>query len=321
MMQRRSFLGFPVSVLATVSAILGAGCGEQPTEASPLGAPEVTFSEIGDTGIGTGEVNEVTPSTNEANEAEGWAHVIWNSDDAGVGEAPLKLISTRNFYSCFEYRIDGESALDGRDNPNSDISDGLWPYECVFNSSATLDLVAENYVDVRMVFGAEEDERFDWTRFYVLTEFSKDDCKSGQWEALGFKNQGQCVRFIETGSVPDVTGVVTWETGKPDALRTYRSEITVLEQTGGGTVHTLGSDGDWSYDVTCMKIEGNEAWFAGERASDGATVVFYAKDGGDGTDYFNQWTDTPEHPHGYSCDDLGSWSSGKEVTDGDLTIN
>ena len=28
---------------------------------------------------------------------------------------------------------------------------------------------------------------------------TKDDCKKGGWEQYGFKNQGQCVRFIETG--------------------------------------------------------------------------------------------------------------------------
>lgn len=27
----------------------------------------------------------------------------------------------------------------------------------------------------------------------------KVDCKNGGWEAFGFKNQGQCVRFVETG--------------------------------------------------------------------------------------------------------------------------
>ena len=28
---------------------------------------------------------------------------------------------------------------------------------------------------------------------------SKDECKDGGWEAFGFSNQGQCVRYIETG--------------------------------------------------------------------------------------------------------------------------
>lgn len=27
----------------------------------------------------------------------------------------------------------------------------------------------------------------------------KDDCKNGGWEAFGFKNQGQCIRFANTG--------------------------------------------------------------------------------------------------------------------------
>ena len=28
---------------------------------------------------------------------------------------------------------------------------------------------------------------------------TKDDCKNGGWEQFGFRNQGQCVRFVETG--------------------------------------------------------------------------------------------------------------------------
>jgi hypothetical protein len=28
---------------------------------------------------------------------------------------------------------------------------------------------------------------------------TKDDCRDGGWERFGFKNQGQCIRFIETG--------------------------------------------------------------------------------------------------------------------------
>jgi hypothetical protein len=28
---------------------------------------------------------------------------------------------------------------------------------------------------------------------------SKDDCKNGGWEAFGFRNQGQCIQFVNTG--------------------------------------------------------------------------------------------------------------------------
>ena len=56
-----------------------------------------------------------------------------------------------------------------------------------------------------MVFGAERDERFDWTRFEVLPVPNKDDCKKGGWETLSrddgspFKNQGDCIQYLNTG--------------------------------------------------------------------------------------------------------------------------
>jgi hypothetical protein len=33
---------------------------------------------------------------------------------------------------------------------------------------------------------------------------TKGDCKKGGWQTLGFANQGQCVRFVETGKAPVV---------------------------------------------------------------------------------------------------------------------
>ena len=146
----------------------------------------------------SGNNDEVMPSTNQANFDNGWAHVTWNAVDAGVGIAPLKFTSSRSFASCFEYRVDDADATDPS-NFNTDIADGLWPFVCVNNSTATRELTANSHVDVRMVFGAETDERFDWTRFYVMTEASKDDCKDGGWQDQGFRNQGQCIRFVETG--------------------------------------------------------------------------------------------------------------------------
>ena len=173
-----------------------AACAESPT-ATYLDI-EPAFAGIGDTGIKIGDQDAVTPSTNEANKTNGWAYVEWNSDNAGVGEAPLKFLSSRNFLSCFEYRIDGASPT-GIDNHNPAVTDGLWPFVCVNNSEATLDLTANTFVDIRMVFGAEGDERFDWTRYYVMTGVSKDQCMDGGWQARGFVNQGHCIRFAETG--------------------------------------------------------------------------------------------------------------------------
>jgi len=33
----------------------------------------------------------------------------------------------------------------------------------------------------------------------LLVATSKDDCKNGGWETFGFRNQGQCIRFVNTG--------------------------------------------------------------------------------------------------------------------------
>lgn len=107
-----------------------------------------------------------TPSTNDENRDRGWAH--FNVVETRVGEVDVEFVSERSFWSCFEYRSDGEpSPWPDVDNFNTDIGDGLWPFTCVQNETVEETLVAEEYVEIRMVFGAERDERFDWTRIDV----------------------------------------------------------------------------------------------------------------------------------------------------------
>jgi hypothetical protein len=114
-------------------------------------------------------VNAVTPSTNDINRVNGWAHV----DVVSVNQAPrsitFRFVSTRSFYSCFEYRTNsGRSQVipeNGGVNYNGQITDGLYPYVCVSNSTQVLTIATNQRVEIRMVFGAETDERFDWTRF------------------------------------------------------------------------------------------------------------------------------------------------------------
>ncbi|MFC1688213.1 hypothetical protein ACFL07_00960 [Pseudomonadota bacterium] len=81
----------------------------------------------------------------------------------------MEFVSTRAFYSCFEYRTDGDLTQKIDDtNFNSEITDGLYPFFCVNNQVRVETITALEYVEVRMVFGAETDERFDWTRFDVI---------------------------------------------------------------------------------------------------------------------------------------------------------
>jgi alpha-tubulin suppressor-like RCC1 family protein len=55
---------------------------------------------------------------------------------------------------------------------------------------------------------------------------SKDQCKNGQREVLGFANQGQCVRFVETGKASDQGN------SPPTGIFTMVS--------AGGLLHTCG---------------------------------------------------------------------------------
>lgn len=162
-------------------------------------------------GVVLAAVNAVTPSTNDINRTNGWAHVDQLTEV--VGTTDLQFISTRSFYSCFEYRTDGDTSQilseHGGVNYNTLVTDGLYPYVCENNSSETLTIHANQYVEVRMVFGAETDERFDWTRFDVVPAVpqSKDECKNGGWKTFSdpaFKNQGDCVSWVQ--SSPNAVG-------------------------------------------------------------------------------------------------------------------
>jgi len=117
------------------------------------------------------EVNYVTPSTNELNKTKNWAFVEQISK--GLGTTNLQFTSSRAFLSCFEYRTDGDTSQKiSETNPNIGVLDGKYRFFCQINNTRTVTIPAEEYVEVRMVFGAERDERFDWTRFDVIPSIS-----------------------------------------------------------------------------------------------------------------------------------------------------
>lgn len=106
----------------------------------------------------------VFPSTNDQNRANNWAHVNV-LDDTTPGEITLEFVNPRSFASCFEYRTDGDTSQAlATPNPNSLIPD-RYPHICVNNDSEQRTFPLNQYIEVRLSFGAESDERFDWTRF------------------------------------------------------------------------------------------------------------------------------------------------------------
>jgi len=154
-------------------------------------AVALAFSTMG---IASGAVNDITPSTNDANREAGWAH--FNVLDTRIGEVDVEFVSTRNFASCFEFRSDGGATPDDPVHFNLAITDGLWPFLCVTNETVERTLTADEYVEIRMVFGAETNERFDWTRVDVIV-LEVEDCLSGGFADYGFRNQGQCIASIK----------------------------------------------------------------------------------------------------------------------------
>jgi len=150
-------------------------------------------------GSALADVNSVTPSTNDANRTAGWAYA---DVVPGPGTATMTFHSTRGFYSCFEYRTDGDTSqrlsTNGGNNFNTLVTDGLYPYDCVSNSTDTVTVSAHTYVEVRMVFGAEGDERFDWTRFDVLPKCT----------ATGLVRDGMDLTAAIINPVAPVTGTV-----------------------------------------------------------------------------------------------------------------
>lgn len=167
------------------------------------------------------DVNAVTPSTNDINRTNGWAYVDATSN---VGSVTLTFVSTRNFYSCFEVRTDGDAsevlAENGGDNYNTNITDGLYPYYCEKNSSKTVTIDANQYLEVRMVFGAETDERFDWTRFDALYQLKGKDVKKatgGIWMS-GPSQQMQFSAFDQGSSMFDKGSVEYWNYDYPGVL-------------------------------------------------------------------------------------------------------
>jgi hypothetical protein len=121
----------------------------------------------------------VFTSTNPANiAADGPSVEAVQNDDGTITLNFTAGGPAHNYYqSCFEYRTDGgvpEQRLTTgsppvfRTNYLPGLNDGLWPFKCVGDGqphTATVTVPVLQYAEVRLSFGAESNDRFDWTRF------------------------------------------------------------------------------------------------------------------------------------------------------------
>lgn len=85
-----------------------------------------------------------------------------------------------------------------------DYDQPLWNGYGTVNFSADIAAYAasQNGSYSWVIAGVEDPNPFvNWNEVLVpgCSPEVKDDCKKGGWEGYGFKNQGQCVRYVETG--------------------------------------------------------------------------------------------------------------------------
>ena len=155
----------------------------------------------------------VFPSTNDANRELGLPHV--NELSKGPGTVTLEFVNPTTALAFFEYRIDGLQA--GTTPHPVVIGDVIHPGVCVegdedFDPPCEPDAITRTFsadatVEVRLALGGERDWDFDWTPFTVGPKpTGKADCKNGGWEAFGFRNQGECIRFVNAGKQPGDRG-------------------------------------------------------------------------------------------------------------------
>jgi len=145
----------------------------------------------------------VFPSTNDANRDANLPHVNFVSND--IGEVTLEFVNDTNSFAFFEYRIDGQVLTSGTAHPVV-MGEFIYPGVSVDGRGiaepviVTRTFSASSTVEVRLALGGERDWDFDWVTFDVIPDVqAKADCLDGGWEAYGFANQGQCIRFVNTG--------------------------------------------------------------------------------------------------------------------------
>ncbi len=148
--------------------------------------------------------DSVFPSTNDANRANGWAHVDVLKTE--FGKVTLAFYNPRNFASCIEVRSDGDTSQKISDtNYNPEITDGLYPYFCMTKNSMAKPFMQNvmsksAYLSVPKKMSALIGQ--DSMLFLFQYQLKKNLAYKDGWKELlredgtEFKNQGDCVQYV-----------------------------------------------------------------------------------------------------------------------------
>ena len=124
-------------------------------------------------------------------------------------EITMTFVNPTPFAWSFDYQVDGEP--EGTEDQWTDDTISQGPLEgqkfglryeqvtLVGEGDETVTVTATEEVRYRLARGAEQNWYFDWVTVYPEIPETLADCQDGGWESFGFRNQGQCNRFVNTG--------------------------------------------------------------------------------------------------------------------------
>ena len=156
------------------------------------------------------------PSTNDANKANGGPYV--ELVDSGPGWVRIAFVDPQG-YASWEYRLDGKTLQFPKDCPDEIDQHKVIGRECRYSSWRVTDPdvaggTVETYtfgsfdwpwvyetIEIRKAGGAERDTDYDWVTFYIppaADPYTRGNCVAN-WDVYGFSNQGQCIKFLNTG--------------------------------------------------------------------------------------------------------------------------
>lgn len=167
--------------------------------------PKLTRRKVLRAGAATGALLMI-PASASATQSQPYTDIQGSS---GPGEVTLTFVNNTDFYYAFDYRADDESPAGTFSYSDDTISQGpckgrKWgPYYNLIgvgaNSTKQVTVEATHKVEAQAVLGPEQNYYTCWKTFYPEQPDSKSDCKRGGWEDYHFENQGQCVRYVNTG--------------------------------------------------------------------------------------------------------------------------
>lgn len=127
---------------------------------------------------------------------------------SGPGEVTLKFVNNFSWDYWFDYRADDKPGT-ADEYTGQTINEGPCAGEdfgkvynkthVPANSEKTVTVEAAHKVTAMLRRGPEQHHYICGVTFYPEQPDSKGDCKGGGWDDYHFKNQGQCIRYVNTG--------------------------------------------------------------------------------------------------------------------------